>query len=117
MENLDSLFQNVTTSITIVEKRIIWLISVPTMLAILHILYPMILGVYMNDKQVSDQEYRNYIFYISLVIQWVGVLSTFFIFRQLVKSKNYRIIGTIILFFHPIITLGVAIVNYFAKIY
>jgi ACR3 family arsenite efflux pump ArsB len=88
MENLDSLFQNVTTSI-----------SVPAMLAILHILYPMLLGIYVEGKQVSDQEYRNYIFHISLAIQWIGIFSTFFIFRQLVKSKKYRTIGTIILFF------------------
>jgi ACR3 family arsenite efflux pump ArsB len=99
MENLDSLFQNVTTSITTIEKKIIWLISVPAMLAILHILYPMLLGIYVEGKQVSDQEYRNYIFHISLAIQWIGIFSTFFIFRQLVKSKKYRTIGTIILFF------------------
>ena len=117
MENIDSLYQSVTTSIIAIEKKIILLISVPVMLVILHMIYPMLLSIFATDKQISDQEMRNYIFHISLVIQLIGVFSTLFIFRQLVKSKKYRTIGTVILFFHPIITVGFAIINYFAKIY
>ena len=117
MENIDSLYQSVTTSITAIEKKIILLISVPVMLVILHMIYPMLLGIFVADKQISDQEMRNYLFHISLVIQLIGVFSTLFIFRQLVKSKKYRTIGTVILFLHPTITIGFAIINYFAKIY
>ena len=117
MENIDSLYQSVTTSITTIEKKIILLISIPVMLVILHMIYPMLLGIFVADKQISDQEMRNYIFHISLAIQLMGVFPTLFIFRQLVRSKKYRIIGTVIIFFHPTITVGVAIINYFAKIY